>query len=77
MTDQEKDFRNNCNPACPYFPDMSCDNWDIDENGIKRRKYKKTFKCLYDLKPIDWNRECPRITLKDIELDGEDSYEYI
>lgn len=69
----------NCDPKCPYFPDMSCDSWEMGEDGIKRRKRPKVYKCLYDLKPIDWQRECPRILAKD-NVDNEDGeieeYEY-
>ena len=50
-----------CTVKCPYFPDMelSEQDWIFDEKkNYKVRKNPKVFKCLYDGKPIDWNKQC-------------------
>ena len=68
-----------CYKNCPYFPDMSCDEWDYDEEkGYKVRRHKKQFKCIYNYKPLKWDKECPRAIREEEEdeiVDVESNYE--
>lgn len=48
-----------CTPNCPYFPDMTSDNYRMDENGVKYRYPPKVFRCCFDNHPIAWDVTCP------------------
>lgn len=51
-----------CTIKCKYFPtqEKAVIEWQLDENGIKRRKNPYRFICGYDDHQIkSWNIECP------------------
>lgn len=49
-----------CKVTCTYFPNMDCDSWKYDEDGIKRRNDGKKFICLFDGHEIkSWYDKCP------------------
>lgn len=52
-----------CTPTCIYFPNITCQEGEYEYDNKMHcnvRKDNKNFLCLYDNKPIDWKRDCPR-----------------
>lgn len=67
-----------CQPNCLFFPDMTCSEWEYDEDNhnIKRRKDKKKFKCIYDGHIItSWYAPCPK-KLEEFLRKDEEEYDY-
>lgn len=49
-----------CTPRCIFFPNVECNVWTYDENGVKHRADNIEYICKYDGHKIEnWNDECP------------------
>ena len=58
-TKKKNKIEQQCFPNCPYFPDMNCEDYRVDKNGLKHREPPKVFRCCFDNHPINWTTPCP------------------